>query len=40
VIGAHAQLRAGVLVASNSDDFARMFPALEVIVPPALGGTP
>jgi len=34
VIGAHAELRADLLLTYNSDDFGRMFPDLEVVVPP------
>jgi predicted nucleic acid-binding protein len=40
VIGAHAELHADVLLTYNSDDFERMFPGLEVIVPPAPGIAP
>jgi len=39
VIGAHAELHADFLLTYNGDDFGRMFPALEVIVPPVLGGS-
>lgn len=35
IIGAQAILHADLLLTYNSNDFARMFPALEVIVPPA-----
>jgi hypothetical protein len=38
LIGAHAQLRAELLLTHHADDFGRMFPDLEVIVPPAGGG--
>ncbi len=34
VIGAHAELRADLLLTYNSGDFGRMFPDLEVIEPP------
>lgn len=34
VIGAHAELRADLLLTYNGGDFGRMFPNLEVIVPP------
>jgi predicted nucleic acid-binding protein len=40
VIGAHAELRADLLLTYNNDDFERMFPALEVVVPPARTATP
>jgi predicted nucleic acid-binding protein len=40
IIGAHAERHADVLLTYNSDDFGRMFPNLEVIVPPAPGDTP
>lgn len=33
----HAELHADLLLTYNSSDFERMFPNLEVIVPPALG---
>lgn len=36
LIGAHAELHADLLITYNSDDFERMFPDLEVIVPPVL----
>lgn len=38
LIGAHAQLRAELLLTYNADDFSRMFPDLEVIVPPTGDG--
>lgn len=34
LIGAHAELRADVLLTYNADDFGRMFPDLEIVVPP------
>ncbi len=40
MIGAHAELRADLLLTYNSSDFERMFPNMQVIVPPALGGAP
>jgi len=40
MIGAHAELRADLLLTYNSGDFGRMFPDLEVIVPPAPEGAP
>ncbi|MGH2387430.1 MAG: hypothetical protein ACRDIE_04440 [Chloroflexota bacterium] len=40
VIGAHAELHADLLLTYNSDDFGRMFPDLEVIVPPAPDDAP
>jgi predicted nucleic acid-binding protein len=35
VIDAHAELHADFLLTYNNDDFERMFPALQVVVPPA-----
>ncbi len=40
VIGAHAELHADLLLTYNSGDFGRMFPDLEVIVPPAPENVP
>jgi len=34
LIGAHAQLRADLLLTFNADDFGRMFPDLDVVIPP------
>jgi predicted nucleic acid-binding protein len=34
LIGAHAELHADLLLTYNADDFGRMFPDLEVVVPP------
>ncbi len=39
IIGAHAERHADVLLTYNSDDFGRMFPDPEVIVPPVPGDT-
>jgi len=38
VIGAHAELRADLLLTYNSGDFGRMFPDLEVIEPLVMDG--
>jgi len=38
VIGTHAELRADLLLTYNTSDFGRMFPDLEVIEPPVVGG--
>lgn len=40
MIGAHAELRADLLLTYNGRDFGRMFPDLEVIEPPAAGNAP
>jgi len=37
LIGAHAERRADLLLTFNADDFSRMFPDLEVVVPPKNG---
>jgi len=40
IIGTHAEQHADALLTYNSNDFGRMFPDLEVIVPPASGDIP
>ena len=39
LIGAHAELHADLLLTYNADDFGRMFPDLEIVVPPRAGSS-